>query len=58
VDITLAINHINSAARASLKGNCPFQLAHLLLDRSLFEKFNLTRISADDVILKPSLLKK
>lgn len=57
-DITLAINHINSAARASLKGNCPFQLARLLLDHALFENFNLTRIPADDVILKPSLLKK
>jgi len=57
-DITLAINHINSAARASIKGNCPFQLALLQLDHSLFENCNLFRIHADDVILKPLLLKK
>lgn len=57
-DITLAINHINSAARASLHGNCPYQLAHSQLDHSLFEKFNLLLIPADDVILKPLLLKK
>jgi IS30 family transposase len=57
-DVTLAINNINSARRASINGNCPFQLAHLLFDHSLFEKFGLFRIPADDVILKPLLLKK
>ena len=57
-DVTLAINHINSTARASLNGACPFELAHLLLDHSLFGKFSLDLIPADDVILKPLLLKK
>ena len=57
-DITLAVNHINSTARASLNGSCPHELAHLLLDHSLFTKFNLIRIPADDVTLKPLLLKK
>ena len=57
-DVTLAVNHINSTARASLNGSCPYQLARLLLDHSLFEKFGLFKIPADDVILKPLLLKK
>jgi len=57
-DITLAINNINSAARASLNGNCPHQLALLLFDQSLFREFSLKRIPADDVTLKPLLLKK
>lgn len=57
-DVTLAINHINSVARASLNGNCPYKLAQLLLDHSLFENFDLTLVPADDVVLKPLLLKK
>jgi IS30 family transposase len=57
-DITLAINHINSTARASLKGDCPYRLARLQLDHALFEKLGLNEIPADDVVLKPLLLKK
>lgn len=57
-DITLMINHINSAARASLNGNTPFKLAQMLLDNSLLNKLSLKHIPADEVHLKPALLKK
>ena len=57
-DITLMMNHINSTARASLNGNTPFKLAQMLLDKSLLEKLSLKHIPADEVHLKPALLKK
>lgn len=57
-DITLMINHINSAARASLNGNTPFKLAQMLLDKKLIETFNFKHIPSDEVHLKPALLKK
>lgn len=57
-EITLMMNHINSTARASLNGNTPFKLAQMLLDNSLLEKLSLKHIPADEVHLKPALLKK
>jgi IS30 family transposase len=55
--VTLAMNHINSTARASLNGTTPFKLAQLLLDSSLLDKLCLIEIPADEVHLKPALLK-
>lgn len=57
-DITLMMNHINSTARTSLNGNTPFKLAQMLLDISLLDKLSLKHIHADEVHLKPALLKK
>ena len=57
-DITRAVNHINSTARASLDGATPFQLALEKLDRSLFDILNLKQVSANNVHLKPRLIKK
>lgn len=57
-DITLMINHINSTARASLKGNTPFKLAQMLLDDSLLETLSLKHIPADEIHLKPALFSK
>lgn len=56
--ITLAINHINSTARASLNGHNPFKLAQMLMDNLLLEKLMLKEIPADQVHLKPALLRK
>lgn len=56
-DATRVANHINSTARASLNGHTPFELAQLLLDRKLIELCSLAGIPADQVALKPSLLK-
>lgn len=55
--VTLMMNHINSTARASLNDKTPFQLAQLLLSDSLLEKLSLEAIGADEVFLKPALLK-
>lgn len=56
--ITLAINHINSTARASLNGHNPFKLSQMLMYNLLLEKLMLKEIPADEVHLKPALLRK
>tara|TARA_Y100001933_G_C18962999_1_gene549021 strand:+ start:142 stop:1437 length:1296 start_codon:yes stop_codon:yes gene_type:complete len=55
--VTLIMNHINSAARASLNDNTPFKLAQMLIDDRLLKSCLLEHIPADDVHLKPALLK-
>jgi IS30 family transposase len=57
-DITLAINHVNSTSRANLNGFTPYKLARLLLGKSVLEKLSMKEIPADEVHLKPSLIKK
>ncbi|MCM1166057.1 MAG: IS30 family transposase [Ruminococcus sp.] len=57
-DITLMMNHINSLSRDSLNGACPFDAAKQLLGRKLPKLLGLKKIPPDDVILRPSLLKK
>lgn len=56
--VTRIANHINSIARASLNGCTPFQLAQLLVDQKLLDLCRLEAVPADQVTLKPSLLKK
>ena len=55
-DIRLLASHINSTARDGLNGQTPYDLAQLLLDKRIPTLLGITRISADDVHLKPSLL--
>lgn len=55
--VTQIANHINSTARASLNGHTPFELAQLLLDKKLIQICHLAQIPADQVILKPALIK-
>jgi len=55
--VTLMMNHINSTARASLNGNTPFKLAQLLINDTLLKSCFLHFIPADDVHLKPALIK-
>lgn len=57
-NVILMMNHINSIARASLNGHTPFELASLLLPGSLLRFLGAKRIPHDDVLLKPSLLKR
>lgn len=57
-DITLMLNHINGIARASLNGRTPFELAQLLLPRKVFEVLSLEPVEPQNVLLKPSLLKR
>ena len=57
-DITLMINHINSAARDSLNGSTPFKRSQMLLDKQLIKTFNFKHIPSDEVHLKSALFKK
>ena len=57
-DINLLASHINSTARDSLNGATPFDLAELLLDKKIPVLTGQFKVSPDDVMLKPALLKK
>ncbi len=55
-DINLMASHINSTARDSLNGTTPFDLAELLLDKKILSLVGQSKISADQVCLKPALI--
>jgi len=57
-DISLIMNHINNAARPSLNGCTPFQLASLLLNKNVINAFGLCPVEPETVVLKPYLIKK
>lgn len=57
-DIDLLINHINSLTKPSLNNATPYDLAEILLDKEVLKKLNLKRIAANEIQLKPNLLKK
>ena len=57
-DACVLMNHINSEARDSLNGCTPFRLSRMLLNNRLHRLLCLQEIPADEVNLKPSLLKK
>lgn len=57
-DINLMMSHINSTPRQSLGGLSPMALAKLMLPPELLDCFALTEIPADEIVLKPDLLKK
>lgn len=49
-------SHINSTARDSLNGACPFDLAELLLDKKIPLLTGQFKVSPDEVMLKPALI--
>ena len=57
-DINLLASHINSTARDSLNGACPFDLATLLLDKKIPILAGQFKVSPDEVMLKPALIDK
>lgn len=57
-DIDLMINHINSLTRPSLNNATPYDLAQILLDKEVLKKLNLKKVAANEIQLKPKLLKK
>ena len=57
-DIDRMMSHINSAPRESLGGLTPYALAEMMLSKTLMKAFGLRKISPDDVVLTPDLLKK
>lgn len=56
-DINLMTSHINSTARDSLNRATPFDLSELLLDKNIPLLAGLKKVSSDEVILKPALIK-
>lgn len=57
-DVDLMINHINSLTRPSLNNATPYDLAQILLDKNVLKKLNLEKVPANEIQLKPKLLKK
>ena len=54
----LLMCHINSVARDALNGKTPFDLAELLINKKVLHLLGLRKVSPDDIILKPTLIKK
>ena len=57
-DIDLMMSHINSYKRKKLNDRSAHQLFNFYYGEDVLNKLNATLISADDIILKPSLLEK
>lgn len=56
-DMTLSTNHINSYIRKSLFEKCPYDLAKNLFPDDFFILLGLEQIPANEVLMKPELLK-
>jgi len=52
------MNHINSYARKSLFGSTPYKIAKSVLPKDFFILLGLEEIPMEQVLLKPSLLKR
>jgi IS30 family transposase len=57
-DISLMMSHINSYSREKLNDKSPFDAFSFLYGNDILEKLGVNRIPANDILLKPSLLKK
>lgn len=57
-DINLMMSHINSYVRKKLKDISPYESFSLLYGNDILPKLGITKIPPNEVILKPSLLKK
>ena len=58
VDVTLLANHINSISRDSLDGKCPYDASKDYIAKKLPYILCLRKISADQVVMRPTLLDK
>ncbi|WIV11353.1 hypothetical protein [Proteiniborus sp. MB09-C3] len=57
-DISLMMSHINSYSREKLNDKSPFDTFGFLYGYDVLEKLGISRIPANEILLKPSLLKK
>lgn len=57
-DINFMMSHINSYLRKKLNDISPYDAFSLVYGNDILPKLGITRVSPDDVILKPSLLNK
>jgi len=56
-DISLMMSHINSYSREKLGDKSPFDLFGFIYGYDVLEKLGISRIPANEILLKPSLLK-
>jgi IS30 family transposase len=57
-DINLMMSHINSYSREKLNDKSPFETFSFLYGHSVLRKLGLYMIPANEILLRPSLLKK
>ena len=57
-DIDLMMSHINSYSREKLGDKSPLGLFEFIYGRETLEKLNIREIPSNEILLKPSLLKK
>lgn len=57
-DIDLMMSHIGSYTREKLNDKSPFDMFGFLYGYDILETLNLSRIPANEIVLKPDLLKK
>jgi IS30 family transposase len=57
-DVNVMMSHINSYSREKLGDKSPFDLFSFLYGRDILTKLGLWRVPANDIILRPSLMKK
>jgi len=57
-DISLMMSHINSYSREKLNDKSPFDMFGFIYGYDVLEKLEINRIPANEILLKPSLLKK
>ena len=57
-DISLMMSHINSYSREKLNDKSPFDLFSYIYGCDVLESLGIYRIPANEILLKPSLLKK
>jgi len=57
-DIDLMMSHINSYSREKLNDKSPFDMFSFLYGHSILQKLGLRKIPPNEILLKPSLLKK
>ena len=57
-DVDLMMSHINSYSRGKLNDKSPIELFGVLYGLDTLDKLNIVRIEPNDILLKPSLLRK
>lgn len=57
-DISLMMSHINSYSREKLNDKSPFDMFGFIYGYDVLEKLGIRKIPANEILLKPSLLKK
>lgn len=56
-DVAVCASHVNSYPLASLGGRCPLEVAKDIVPSGLLTALGVERVPADEVILKPYLMR-